>query len=61
MLEFKFMPIKYNFSSRKGKKVQFLVIHDTGNSGRGANAFNHFKFFGGGNRNASAHYFVDDH
>lgn len=61
MLEFKFMPIKYNYSSRKGKKVQFLVIHDTGNSGRGANAFNHFKFFGGGNRNASAHYFVDDH
>ena len=47
MLEFKFMPIKYNYSSRKGKKVQFLVIHDTGNSGRGANAFNHFKFFGG--------------
>lgn len=55
------MPINYNYSSRKGKKIEYLVIHDTGNSGVGANALNHFKFFGGGNRNASAHYFVDDH
>ena len=61
MLEYKYMPIKYNFSSRKGQKIKYLVIHDTGNSGVGANALNHFKFFSGGNRNASAHYFVDDH
>lgn len=61
MLEFRYLPVKYNYSSRKGNKIQYLVIHDTGNSGVGANALNHYKFFGGGNRNASAHYFVDDH
>lgn len=61
MVNFRFMPINYNYSSRKGKKIEYLVIHDTGNSGVGANALNHFKFFSGGNRNASAHYFVDDH
>lgn len=60
MLEFRYLPIKYNYSSRKGNKIQYLVIHDTGNSGVGANALNHYKFFGGGNRNAPAHYFVDD-
>lgn len=60
MLEFRYLPIKYNYSSRKGNKVQYLVIHDTGNPGVGANALNHYKFFGGKNRNASAHYFVDD-
>ncbi|UHR03238.1 N-acetylmuramoyl-L-alanine amidase [Peptoniphilus sp. GNH] len=61
MVSFRFMPINFNYSSRKGKRIQYLVIHDTGNSGSGANAFNHYKFFAGGNRNASAHYFVDDH
>lgn len=52
--------IKYNFSSRNGKKIEYIVIHDTGNTGKGANADAHFNYFNGGNRNASAHYFVDD-
>lgn len=52
--------IKYNFASRKGTKTKYIVIHDTGNKNKGANAEAHFKYFNGGNRNASAHYFVDD-
>lgn len=52
--------IKYNFSSRVKTKIKYIVIHDTGNSKKGAGANNHFIYFNGGNRNASAHYFVDD-
>lgn len=60
MTDFLYRPVKYNFSSRKGQKVKFLVVHDTGNSSKGADAMAHQRYFGGGNRNASAHYFVDD-
>lgn len=52
--------IKYNYSSRNGKKIENIVIHDTGNKKKGAGANNHFLYFNGGNRSASAHYFVDD-
>ncbi len=51
--------IKYNFS--KGNAPKYIVIHDTGNKNKGADAEAHYKYFNGGNRNASAHYFVDDH
>ena len=60
MINFRYLPIKYNFDERKGMKIEWIVIHDTANRGKGANAFNHYKYFGGGNRKASAHYFVDD-
>ncbi|MGO1580329.1 MAG: peptidoglycan recognition protein family protein [Peptoniphilaceae bacterium] len=53
------MPIAYNFSKRNSK-VRFIVVHDTGNPSRGANAMAHYKYFNGGNRRASAHFFVDD-
>ena len=59
-MNFQFKPIKYNYSSRHGNKISFIVIHDTANYGKGANALSHHRYFGGGNRNASAHYFVDD-
>lgn len=58
MLAIKKMLIKYNYSS--GNDIKFLVIHDTGNPASGANALMHYKYFNGGNRNSSAHYFVDD-
>ena len=51
--------IRYNFSSRNGQGIQYLVIHDTGNARSGADALAHQKYFGSGNKNASAHYFVD--
>lgn len=56
----RFLPIRENFSARHGEKVQFLVVHDTGNPAPTADAYRHFCYFNGGNRNASAHYFVDD-
>lgn len=52
--------IKFNTSSRKGSKIEYIVIHDTGNKNIGADAESHYKYFNGGNRNSSAHYFVDD-
>lgn len=52
--------IKYNFSSRNGTEIKYIVVHDTGNPRKGAGAHNHYLYFNGGNRNASAHYFVDD-
>jgi N-acetylmuramoyl-L-alanine amidase cwlH len=53
--------IKFNFVPRRGMvKPVFIVVHDTGNTNVGADAINHYKYFNGENRNASAHYFVDD-
>lgn len=51
--------IVYNRTPRTQKPV-YIVIHDTGNAGKGANANAHFNYFNGGNRNASADFFVDD-
>lgn len=50
--------IKYNYSL--GNDIKYIVIHDTGNKRKGANAYAHYKYFNGGNKRASAHYFVDD-
>lgn len=52
--------IKYNYSSRNGTKIEYIVIHDTANKDKGANADAHYNYFNGGNRGSSAHYFVDD-
>lgn len=60
MVAFKYRPIKYNHSSRRGNSVKFIVIHDTANKSAGADALNHYRYFSRCNRNASAHYFVDD-
>ena len=51
--------IHYNHSSRNGKKISYIVLHDTGNTAASADALNHYKYFSRGNRKASAHYFVD--
>lgn len=51
---------KYNVTKcsnrRTGKKVKYIVVHYTGTT---ASAKNNCIFFGGGNRNASADYFID--
>lgn len=61
-MKFMYRPVKRNFSSRgKNPKILYLVIHDTGNTGIGANALNHKNYVGTNSRKASAHYFVDDH
>lgn len=47
----------YNNSSRYGVKPKYIVIHWVGAA---SSARNNATYFAGGNRNASAHYFVDD-
>ena len=51
--------IRYNYETRMGRKIDYIVIHDTGNSRKGADAYAHFRYFNHPGRNASAHYFVD--
>lgn len=58
MLPIQRMISKFNNSSRNGVKIKYLVLHYTGN--KGDNAKNNAKYFNGGDRNASAHYFVSD-
>lgn len=38
----------------------FIVIHETDNANKGANAQAHYRYFNGGNVGASCHYVVDD-
>lgn len=58
-LPFYFKPIKQNY--QKGHDgVKFIIVHDTGNKSRGANAQSHFNYFNGRYVGASADYFVDD-
>lgn len=56
MLPITRMISKYNHY--KGNEPKYIVIHYTGN--KKDSALNNAKYFNGGNRNASAHYFVDD-
>lgn len=53
--------IKYNYSNRNRRKIEYIVVHDTGNTGKGADVNAHFNFFNGADRQSSADYFVDDH
>ncbi|MGE7219345.1 phage tail tip lysozyme, partial [Priestia koreensis] len=48
---------KYNFSSRNGNSVDYIIVHDVGVKGQTAK--NNADYFGGGDRQSSAHYFVD--
>lgn len=60
MLNIQKYQIAYNIS-RRTQPIQFIVIHDTGNRGVGADATMHYKYFNGGDRQSSADFFVDDH
>ncbi|MBU5669485.1 N-acetylmuramoyl-L-alanine amidase [Peptoniphilus sp. MSJ-1] len=62
-MKFKYRPI----SNKKqiGKKrsyddIKYIVIHDTGNSSKGADAENHLRYLNGATRYGSAHYYLDD-
>ena len=52
--------IKCNRSNRGGTPIKYIVVHDTGNPSRGANATAHYNYFNGGDRSSSADFFVDD-
>ncbi|MBQ4187901.1 MAG: N-acetylmuramoyl-L-alanine amidase, partial [Firmicutes bacterium] len=53
--------VKYEIAYNKYdyNVVEYIVVHDTGNSAAGSNAMAHYRYFAGGDRQASAHYFVD--
>lgn len=56
-MEIKRMISNFNYSSRNGKAITEIVIHDVGVP---SSAYNNAVYFNTANRNASAHYFVDD-
>ena len=49
---------KYNYTKGRVKPIKYIVLHYT--AGNGDTALGNCKYFLGMNRNASAHYFVDD-
>ena len=51
--------IAYNISKRT-TPIKYIVIHDTANKNKGADAMAHFNYFNGGDRQSSADFFVDD-
>jgi N-acetylmuramoyl-L-alanine amidase len=51
--------IKFNFTPDANTPV-YIVVHDTGNFRNGANAEMHYKYFNEGDKQASAHFFVDE-
>lgn len=51
--------VQYNYSSRQDK-IKYIVIHDTGNKNISADSEAHFSYFNSGNKNSSAHIFVDN-
>lgn len=59
MLNIEKKQIVYNKGTRNSV-IKYIVIHDTANKSKGADADAHFKYFNGGNRNSSADFFVDD-
>ena len=59
MLQIEKKQIAYNRAKRTSS-IKYIVIHDTGNKSKGADADAHYNYFNGGNRNSSADFFVDD-
>lgn len=56
------LQIQYNRTQKSREKgdIKYIVIHDTDNTRKGADAQNHFRYFNGGDRQSSADFFVDD-
>lgn len=53
--------IKQNFvKGRGGKKIEYIVIHDTGNENPLAHAIAHYNYFNNNKLSSSAHYFIDE-
>lgn len=53
------MQIAYN-KTKRNDRIKYIVVHDTGNKGRGADSKAHFNYYNTGNRNSSADIFADD-
>ena len=62
-MRFLFKPItnKKQIGKRRNlSDVKYLVIHDTGNTSRTADAMAHYKYLQNASRYGSAHYYLDD-
>ena len=63
-MRFLYKPItnlrKFSKKSRNLSDIKFIIIHDTGNPSKGADAMMHFKYLQQAKRYGSAHYYVDD-
>lgn len=62
-MNFKYKPI--NNQRQIGKRrqlsdIKYIVIHDTGNTSKGADAEAHYKYLQTATRYGSAHYYLDD-
>lgn len=63
MLDFIFKPISNQRQIGKRRQlsdIKYIVIHDTGNTSKGADAMAHFRYLQNATRYGSAHYYVDD-
>lgn len=56
IIDKRFVQTRWNVTYKKGRSVKYAVVHYTGTD---ASAQNNCKYFGGGNRNASADFFID--
>ncbi len=56
MREINMMISRYNFTKGEASRIRFIVIHYTGGFG---SAEQNCRYFAGGDRHASAHFFVD--
>lgn len=54
-IQFNRTPLK-----RTAKDIRYIVIHDTDNKDRGADAMRHYRYFNSADQRSSADFFVDD-
>ena len=62
-MKFLYKPISNSRQIGKRRKlsdIKYIIIHDTGNTSRGADAEAHFKYLQTATRYGSAHYYLDD-
>lgn len=62
-MKFLFKPItnKKQIGKRRNlSDIKYLVIHDTGNTSRAADAMTHYRYLQNATRYGSAHYYLDD-
>lgn len=62
-MDFIFKPIKNQKQIGKRRQlsdIKYLVIHDTGNTSKSADAMAHYRYLQNATRYGSAHYYVDD-
>lgn len=56
IIDKRFAQTRWNVTLKKGRSIKYVVVHYTGTD---ASAQNNCKYFSGGNRSASADYFID--